>query len=124
MTRGVQLLSCGTETRNYRESAARCRAKAQYTKIVVENPYLLCDHENPGDTMWNLLDKIEYPILIGMAAFMLLTPFTPMPHVLNKMIMLKNGTLTRPLDIFDLIFHLIPSAALVLKVYRQCRKKV
>jgi hypothetical protein len=91
---------------------------------MVENPYLLCDHPNPGDAMWNLLDKIQYPILIGMAAFMLLAPFTPMPHVLDKMIMLKNGTLTRPVDIFDLFFHLIPSVALVLKVYRQYRKKV
>ena len=74
--------------------------------------------------MWNLLDKIQYPILIGMAAFMLLAPFTPMPHVLEKLIMLKSGTLTRPVDIFDLFFHLIPSVALVLKVYRQYRKKI
>jgi hypothetical protein len=73
--------------------------------------------------MWNILDKIQYPVLIGMAAFMLLAPFTPMPHVLDKIIMLKNGTLTRPVDIFDLFFHLIPSAALVLKVYRQYLKK-
>jgi hypothetical protein len=74
--------------------------------------------------MWNFLDKIQYPILIGMATFMLLTPFAPRPHVLDKLIMLKNGTLTSPLDIFDLFFHLIPSVALALKVYRQCRKKV
>jgi hypothetical protein len=73
--------------------------------------------------MWNLLDKIQYPILIGMAAFMLLAPFTPMPHVLEKIIMLKNGMLTRPVDIFDLFFHLIPSAALVLKIFRQYLKK-
>jgi hypothetical protein len=74
--------------------------------------------------MWNFLDKIQYPILIGMAAFMLLTPFAPRPHVLDKLIMLKNGMLTSPVDIFDLFFHLIPSAALVLKIYRQYRKKV
>ncbi|UCD80544.1 MAG: RND transporter [Desulfobacterales bacterium] len=74
--------------------------------------------------MWKFLDKIQYPILIGMAAFMLLAPFAPMPHVLEKLIMLKSGTLTRPIDIFDLFFHLIPTAALVLKIYRQYRKKV
>lgn len=73
--------------------------------------------------MWKLLDQIQYPILIGMAAFMLFAPFSPMPHVLEKLIMLKNGTLTRPLDIFDLIFHLAPSAALVLKVYGRYRRK-
>jgi hypothetical protein len=32
--------------------------------------------------------------------------------------MLKNGTLTRPLDIFDLFFHLAPSAILLLKWIR------
>jgi len=73
--------------------------------------------------MWKLLDKIQYPILIGMAAFMLFAPFSPMPHVLEKLIMLKNGTLTRPVDIFDLFFHLAPSAALFLKIYGQCRRK-
>jgi len=74
--------------------------------------------------MWNLLDKIQFPILIGMAAFMFFAPFTPMPHVLEKMIMLKNGTLTKPVDIFDLFFHLIPTIALILKVYRHYHKAV
>ena len=74
--------------------------------------------------MWNLLDKIQFPILIGIAAFMLFAPFTPMPHVLEKMIMLKSGTLTKPVDIFDLFFHLIPTIALILKVYRHYHKAV
>ena len=74
--------------------------------------------------MWNFLDKIEYPILIGIAAFMLFAPFSPRPHVLEKLIMLRNGTLTRPVDIFDLFFHLAPTVALALKIYRQYRKKV
>jgi hypothetical protein len=32
--------------------------------------------------------------------------------------MLKNGTLIRPIDIFDLIFHLAPTLILLLKIYR------
>ena len=74
--------------------------------------------------MLNFLDKIEYPILIGIAAFMLFAPFTPRPHALEKLIMLRNGTLTNPVDIFDLCLHLVPTVALALKIYRQYRKKV
>ena len=57
--------------------------------------------------MWSILDKIPYSILIVIAVFMILAPFKPMPHVLEKLIMLKNGTLTKPIDIFDLFYHLI-----------------
>ena len=68
--------------------------------------------------MWALLDRIPYPLLILLAVFMLLAPFRPMPHVLEKLIMLKNGALTRPVDIFDLFYHLIPTILLALKIYR------
>ncbi|MEK6192894.1 MAG: hypothetical protein N2F24_01480 [Deltaproteobacteria bacterium] len=68
--------------------------------------------------MFNFLDKISYTILIIIAVFMLLAPFKPMPHVLEKLLMLKNGTLHRPIDIFDLFYHLAPLALLAMKVYR------
>ena len=68
--------------------------------------------------MWNWLDKIPYPILIVVAVLMLLAPFRPMPHVMEKLIMLKNGMLTKPIDIFDLFYHLIPTLLLGVKLYR------
>ena len=68
--------------------------------------------------MWKLLDTIPYPILIFVAIFVGLAPFKPMPHIMEKLIMLKNGTLTKPLDIFDLFFHLAPTLVLVAKVVR------
>ena len=68
--------------------------------------------------MLNFLDKISYTILIIIAVFMLLAPFKPMPHVVEKLLMLKNGTLHRPIDIFDLFYHLAPLALLAMKVYR------
>lgn len=68
--------------------------------------------------MWTLIDRIPMPLLIVFAVFMLLAPFRPMPHVLEKLIMLKNGSLTKPIDIFDLFFHLIPTILLALKLYR------
>ena len=72
--------------------------------------------------MLAILDKISYPILIVIAVFMLLAPFKPMPHVVEKFIMLKNGTLTKPIDIFDLFFHLFPIIILLLKIYRSFSK--
>jgi len=66
--------------------------------------------------MRNFLNTIPYSILIVAAILMLLAPFRPMPHVVEKLIMLKNGTLNRPIDIFDLFFHLAPSILIVIKI--------
>ena len=68
--------------------------------------------------MLNWLDKIPYPALIVVAVLMLALPFRPMPHVVEKLIMLKNGTLSRPIDIFDLFYHLIPALLLGAKLFR------
>jgi len=72
--------------------------------------------------MLNFLDAIPYPILIAVAVLMLLAPFSPMPHVVEKLIMLKNGNLHRPIDIFDLFFHLIPSILLLIKFLKGISK--
>lgn len=69
------------------------------------------------------LDKIPYSILIVVSVFMLLAPFRPMPHVIEKLIMLKNSTLTKPIDLFDLFYHLAPTIILFLKIYRDYSKK-
>jgi hypothetical protein len=50
---------------------------------------------------------------------MLLAPFKPMPHVVEKLLMLKDGTLHKPVDIFDLFFHLVPLILLILKAMRK-----
>lgn len=71
--------------------------------------------------MGQLLDKIPYKIIIPLAVWMLLAPFRPMPHALEKLNMLLNGTLTRPIDIFDLFFHLFPVLILLLKGIRSIR---
>jgi len=68
--------------------------------------------------MLNFLDKIPYSVLIIFTVMMLLAPFKPMPHVVEKILMLKNGMLHKPIDIFDLFFHLFPLILLVLKIVR------
>jgi len=68
--------------------------------------------------MWRFIDRIPYTILLILTVLMLLAPFRPMPHVVEKLMMLKNSTLYRPIDIFDLFYHLIPLMVLLMKFYR------
>ena len=68
--------------------------------------------------MWAFFDKLSYAVIIPLAVLMLLAPFRPMPHALEKLNMLLNGTLSRPIDIFDLFFHLAPALLVLLKLYR------
>ncbi len=68
--------------------------------------------------MFNWLDKIPYLLLVVVALFMLLAPFRPMPHVVEKLMMLKNGSLSKSLDIFDLFYHLTPTILLIIKMVR------
>jgi hypothetical protein len=43
-----------------------------------------------------------------------LAPYNP-PHLWEKLVMLKNGTLKRPVDWFDLFMHATPWGLLFLK---------
>jgi len=71
----------------------------------------------------HLLDKLPYQILIVWAVFMSLAPFVPEPHLVEKVNMLMDGTLTRPIDIFDLFWHLLPDILLLLKLVRDQSQK-
>ena len=68
------------------------------------------------------LYNIPYPVLLIAAIFLSLAPFVPEPHVLEKMRMLMNGNLSRPVDIFDLLFHLLPLVLLVLRFMSEKKK--
>lgn len=64
------------------------------------------------------LDKIPLSLLIVLSLTLGLAPFYPEPHLWEKLKMLVQGTLTRPLDIFDLILHATGPFLLILKVLR------
>ena len=66
--------------------------------------------------MFDFVDKLPYEILAVIAIFMILAPCYPRPHALEKIIMLKDGNLKRPIDIFDLFFHLAPMLLLLIKI--------
>lgn len=69
------------------------------------------------------LDRISFGFLGVMAVLMLLAPFSPEPHLVEKYKMFMDGTLSRPIDIFDVFWHLLPSALLGLKLYRNAQSK-
>lgn len=48
------------------------------------------------------------PALLPLALALGLAPFFPEPHIVEKLRMLMAGTLTRPVDIFDLVLHAVP----------------
>ena len=64
-----------------------------------------------------MLKKLyDYRILAPLALILGFAPFYPEPHLTGKFRMLVNGTLTRPLDIFDLFWHAWPVALLGFKI--------
>jgi uncharacterized protein YjeT (DUF2065 family) len=71
---------------------------------------------NPGTMTW--LDKIPLVPLALVAVLLGLAPFVPEPHLWEKLKMLAAGTLSRPLDIFDLVLHATPIVVLLLKLAR------
>ena len=69
------------------------------------------------------IDRIPFPLLIVITLFMLGAPFVPEPHLVEKMRMLGEGTLTRPLDVFDVFWHLLPATLLAVKIVRRISNK-
>ncbi len=69
-----------------------------------------------------LLDKISWPIVIVLCLTLGLAPFTPEPHIWEKLRMLVAGDLRRPVDIFDMLFHGLPWLVALAKGLRQLRQ--
>ncbi len=66
------------------------------------------------------LDRLPWVPLLIMALLLGLAPY-PMqaqPHLLEKLGMLMDGTLTRPIDIFDLLLHASLPVLAALKLIR------
>lgn len=68
--------------------------------------------------MMHVLDQIPLGILVLAALALGLAPFTPEPHIVEKLRMLAEGTLRRPIDIFDLVLHATPIVLLIAKLVR------
>lgn len=68
--------------------------------------------------------EFPFPLLIVVAVLMLGAPFVPEPHLVEKARMAINGMLTRPTDLFDVVWHLLPTALLVWKTVLWRRERM
>lgn len=64
---------------------------------------------------------MSYGVLIPLALILGFAPFYPQPHIVEKLRMLVNGTLTKPIDIFDLCWHAWPFGLLAYKIISDIR---
>jgi hypothetical protein len=65
--------------------------------------------------MEQFLGKIPWGMVVLLCLTLGLAPFKP-PHILEKLTMLFQGRLVRPIDWFDLILHGAPWVLLILKL--------
>ena len=73
--------------------------------------------------MHNIFDRISLPLLILLCLSLGLAPFSPEPHVLEKLSMLATGELTRLIHIFDLLLHGTPWLLLSIKLILSLTRK-
>lgn len=59
---------------------------------------------------------LDYKFLIPLVLLLGFAPFLPQPHIVEKISMLLAGTLKRPIDIFDLVWHTWPFALLAYRI--------
>jgi hypothetical protein len=74
-------------------------------------------------TLLGWLDRLPWVWLLLAAAWLAVAPVFPEPHLVEKLRMLGQGTLTRPLDIFDLLMHAAPLGLVALKAWRQWARR-
>lgn len=71
----------------------------------------------------HLIDRIPLWLLVLATAFMLGAPFSPEPHLVEKARMALAGTLRRPIDLFDVFWHLLPTVLLAIRIVRMRASK-
>jgi hypothetical protein len=69
------------------------------------------------------LDELPLPLILLACLLLGLAPFTPEPHLWEKLKMLFGGSLVRPLDMFDLLLHGAPFLVLALKLGRTAPRR-
>ncbi len=61
------------------------------------------------------IKNLDWSILILFCLTLGLAPYAP-PHLFEKINMLIKGTLKKPIDWFDLVYHAIPWVLLFIKI--------
>jgi hypothetical protein len=73
--------------------------------------------------MMTWLDRFPLVWLVVLALWLAVAPVVPEPHLVEKLRMLFQGTLQKPIDIFDLLLHSVPLALLALRLWRDAQRR-
>jgi hypothetical protein len=73
--------------------------------------------------MLKWIDQIPLHMLVIVSLTLGLAPFVPEPHIVEKLRMLWQGTLSKPIDILDLLMHGGPWLLLIWRLLRLRRSK-
>jgi hypothetical protein len=69
------------------------------------------------------IDKLPLMPLAVIALLLAVLPLHSTPHLVEKIGMLFQGVLTKPIDVFDLFMHGTPALLLVIRVIRMGIKR-
>ncbi len=69
------------------------------------------------------IDRIPMLWLVGIAVYLAGAPFVPEPHLVEKWRMLTEGSLSRPIDIFDFFLHNAPMVVLAIRLWRDAQRR-
>ena len=73
--------------------------------------------------MLKWIDKLPLVPLVGVALLLAVLPLHSTPHLFEKLGMLVQGALVKPIDIFDLFMHGTPAVLLTVRLIRMATKK-
>jgi hypothetical protein len=68
-------------------------------------------------TLRKVFQRMPLSLLIVLCLSLGLAPFTPEPHLLEKLKMLASSELSELIDVFDLLLHGTPWLLLVIKLF-------
>jgi hypothetical protein len=74
-----------------------------------------------GAMRW--IDRIPKWLLVVVAIYLAGAPFVPEPHLTEKWRMLLDGTLSKPIDIFDFLLHTMPMVVLAIRMVRDAQRR-
>ena len=69
------------------------------------------------------IDRMPMWWLVAVAVYLAGAPFVPEPHLVEKWRMLFEGTLSRPLDVFDFFLHTVPLGLLAIRLWREVQRR-
>ncbi|MDZ4162548.1 MAG: hypothetical protein U1D28_11800 [Burkholderiales bacterium] len=73
--------------------------------------------------MMGWLDRFPLVWLVVIALYLAVAPIVPEPHLVEKLRMLSQGTLVKPIDVFDLLMHSVPLVLLAVRLWRDMQRR-